>query len=840
MKNNLRFSKSARLVLENAKGLASRLSNDYIDARHIVVAMYSSHSGLAYRVMLKNGIKSDDIHKIAESLLKESVAVGHFKPKGEYTARTEKLFESAMEDAKRLGVDEIGTEHILISIIRDKNLFMMDLLKENKINPYALCHELLLATGLSAEECKKYVRENIAPQKNVKAKPKAKQTMLDQYARDMTKEAENGLLDPVVGRFDEIVRVMQILGRRTKNNACLVGEPGVGKTAIVEGIAQLIVRGQVPEELRDKKIMSLDLAAMLAGTRYRGDFEERLIRTIEELKENPDIILFIDELHTLIGAGGSEGTHDAANIFKPALSRGEIHMIGATTLEEYRKYIEKDAALERRFQPVTVDEPTTKETLEILQGLRKRFEDYHMVSISDEALNAAVTYSVRYINDRFLPDKAIDLVDEACARIKMGNVPKDFSYKIEPDLSEEIKQEIDDSLSAGDMARVIRLRRKLQNETQENKTELSSDIPVVTEDDVAAVVSVWTKIPVARLSVTEQSRLLELDKKLHERVVGQDEAVTAVANAVRRSRAGLRSPERPIGAFLFLGPTGVGKTELSKALAASLFGDEKSLIRVDMSEYMEKHAVSKLIGSPPGYVGYDEGGQLSEMVRRNPYSVILFDEVEKAHPDIYNVLLQVLDDGIITDSQGRRVDFKNTIIIMTSNLGADKIIDPKSIGFVTDDSADKSHEEMKSRIMDAVKEQFKPEFINRLDDIIVFRSLNEDEVLEISDLMLKELKSRVAETAELKLSYGMKLKRFIFEKGYDKKFGARPLRRAMQQYIEDPLAEKLLSGEISRGNTVSMTVSGGAEKEIIFNVKTKAPKDEKVSSKKSAKRKKNV
>ncbi|SEQ45917.1 ATP-dependent Clp protease ATP-binding subunit ClpC [Lachnospiraceae bacterium NE2001] len=816
MKDELKYSESARLVLENAKSLANRLSNDYIDARHIVVAIYSTHSGLAYRVMLKNGIKSDDVHKLAESLLKESVTVGHFKPTGEMTARTISILEKAGEDAKRLGVDEIGTEHIFMSIIRDKNTHVMDMLKGNQVNPYAVCHELLLSSGLSNEECKKYVRDYIAPPKNTKTTSTRgqKQTMLEQYARDMTKEAADGKLDPVVGRYEEIVRVMQILGRRTKNNACLVGEPGVGKTAIVEGIAQLIVKGQVPMELANKSIMSLDLAAMLAGTRYRGDFEERLKKTIDELKADPDIILFIDELHTLIGAGGSEGTHDAANIFKPALSRGEIHMIGATTLEEYRKYIEKDAALERRFQPVTVDEPNASETRDILVGLRPRFEDYHGVEISDEAIDAAVTYSIRYINDRFLPDKAIDLIDEACARIKLGNVPKDFSFKIEINTDSQLKQEIDEALGRGDMARVIRLRRKQQAPVVEEKEK-----PVVTENDVAQVVSIWTKIPVARLTVTEQSRLLELGDKLHKRVVGQDEAVTAVANAVRRSRAGLRSPDRPIGAFLFLGPTGVGKTELSKALAEALFGDDKSLIRVDMSEYMEKHTVSKFIGSPPGYVGYEEGGQLSEMVRRNPYSVVLFDEVEKAHPDVYNVLLQVLDDGIITDSQGRRVDFKNTIIIMTSNLGADKIIDPKSIGFVTDDSEEKSHEEMKGRIMDAVKEQFKPEFINRLDDIIVFRELNEDEILSIAGLMLKELKDRVAENSDIRLTYGAKLKRYIFEKGYDKKFGARPLRRAVQTYIEDPLAEKLLSGEVQRGDTVSISVSKGAEPAVTFNIK---------------------
>lgn len=817
MRDKLPFSETAELVLEGAKDLAERLNNDYVDVRHIIISLYTTHKGLAYRVMLKNGIRGEEIHYIVDGLASESNAIGHQTTTGQFTDRTKSILEGASEDAKRLGAKEIGTEHIVMSIVRDRNPDLNALFKSKKLNPYSVCQEMLLASGLSVEDSKAYIKEYIHESGSMKKSSK-KKSVLEKYSRDMTQEAKLGKLDPVIGRYDEIVRVMQILGRRSKNNACLVGEPGVGKTAIVEGIAQLIARGDVPENLEDKRIMSLDLAGMLAGTRYRGDFEERLKNAIDEVKSDPSIILFIDELHSLVGAGGAEGTHDAANIFKPALSRGEIHVLGATTLEEYRKYIEKDAALERRFQPVNVDEPTPAEAIDILMGLRPRYEEFHGVKISDETLRYAVALSVRYINDRFLPDKAIDILDEACARVRLGKVPKDFIYSGKETQLDELTEEMENALRAGDINSASKLKKKRDRylQKQEEKKFEEEVYVELNEDDVAQVVSTWTKIPVTKLSETEQTRLLGLEDKLHERIVGQEEAVSAVASAIRRSRAGLRSPDRPIGAFLFLGPTGVGKTELSKALAEVLFGDEKSLIRVDMSEYMEKHNVSRMIGSPPGYVGYDEGGQVSEQIRRNPYSVVLFDEVEKAHPDVFNVLLQVLDDGCITDAQGRKVDFKNTIIIMTSNLGANKIIDPKSIGFVTDNDENRAHEDMKNMIMDEVKTLFKPEFINRLDDIIVFKALGESEVLSIAGLMLKELKDRVKENTDIKITYGAKLKKFIFEKGYDKKFGARPLRRAVQQYIEDEMAEKLLSGEIKKGSTVSITVENDTVK---FNVK---------------------
>ena len=808
----INMSVTAELVLEGAKELAERFDNDYIDVRHIFISLYTTHKGLAYSVLLKNGIRADDLQSLGTVLRLEARQISHTKVRGHYTERAKAVLDTAASEAEKLKMPEIGTEHILISILKDADEDICSLLRNKNIKTEALIIEMLVATGMNKKEINKYLKSVLGPDDG-KGKGKS---MLQTYCRDLTEEAKRMKLDPVIGRQSEIVRVMQILGRRSKNNACLVGEPGVGKTAIVEGLAQLIEKKNVPSSLADKRIMSLDLAAMLAGTRYRGDFEERLKNTINELKANPDVILFIDELHTLIGAGGAEGTHDAANVFKPALSRGELHVIGATTLEEYRKYIEKDEALERRFQPVTVEEPTSEETLEILRGLRSVYEQYHNVSITDEAIEAAVELSVRYINDRFLPDKAIDLMDEAASRVKLGSIPKDFAYEYSSESIWFMKRLMDESLSERDIKQASLMRRNLNRYEKQKTSEVSDEIKEITPDDIAAVVSTWTKIPVNRLSESEQSKLLSLDKKLHERVVGQDEAVSVVTKAIRRSRSGLRNPDRPIGTFLFLGPTGVGKTELSKALAEALFGDEKNLIRVDMSEYMEKHSVSKMVGSPPGYVGYDEGGQLSEKVRRNPYSVILFDEVEKAHPDVFNILLQVFDDGIITDAQGRRVDFKNTIIIMTSNLGADKIIDPKQIGFVTDDSKERSYNEMKERVMEEVKKLFKPEFLNRLDDTIVFKALTEEQIMEIAELMIAELKDRLMKNLGVKLSYGSRLKKFIYERGYDKDYGARPLRRAVVQYVEDPLSELLLSQDVKKGDTVSVSIEKG---EVVFKVK---------------------
>jgi ATP-dependent Clp protease ATP-binding subunit ClpC len=645
---------------------------------------------------------------------------------------------------------------------------------------------------------------------------------LEQYSRDLTEAAREDRLDPVVGRNAEVERVMQILCRRMKNNPCLVGEPGVGKTAVVEGLAQMIASGTVPEILADKRILSLDLSGMVAGSKYRGEFEERIKRVIAEVRAAGNVILFVDELHTLIGAGGAEGAMDASNILKPALSRGEVQMIGATTRTEYRKYIEKDAALERRFQPVYVEEPTREETIAILQGLRSKYEEHHGVTISDDALEAATDYAIRYINDRFLPDKAIDLIDEAASRKKLGIFAGNKTAKKAEETRHNLEEALEAALAEGNIEAAQALKKDLDKtdkkieKTKHNMREKEQEQMLVTEEDVADVVSVWTKIPVSKITQTESQRLLKLEEILHKRVVGQNEAVETVAKAIRRGRVGLKDPKRPIGSFLFLGPTGVGKTELSKALAEAMFGNENAIIRVDMSEYMEKHSVSKMIGSPPGYVGFEEGGQLSEQVRKNPYSVILFDEIEKAHPDVFNVLLQVLDDGRITDSQGRTVDFKNTIIIMTSNAGAQRIVDPKKLGFSNVENAESEHKDMKNNVMEEVKRMFKPEFLNRIDDIIVFRALSKEDVKGIAALMLKELKNRLAKQMDITLTYGDTVKNFIFEKGYDKKYGARPLKRAIQNNIEDSLAEEILSGKIQASDKVSMTVVDG---KVVFTKK---------------------
>ena len=645
---------------------------------------------------------------------------------------------------------------------------------------------------------------------------------MEQYSRDLTEAAREDRLDPVVGRNAEVERVMQILCRRMKNNPCLVGEPGVGKTAVVEGLAQMIASGTVPEILADKRILSLDLSGMVAGSKYRGEFEERIKRVIAEVRAAGNVILFVDELHTLIGAGGAEGAMDASNILKPALSRGEVQMIGATTRTEYRKYIEKDAALERRFQPVYVEEPTREETIAILQGLRSKYEEHHGVTISDDALEAATDYAIRYINDRFLPDKAIDLIDEAASRKKLGIFAGNKTAKKAEETRHNLEEALEAALAEGDIEAAQALKKDLDKtdkkieKTKHNMREKEQEQMLVTEEDVADVVSVWTKIPVSKITQTESQRLLKLEEILHKRVVGQNEAVETVAKAIRRGRVGLKDPKRPIGSFLFLGPTGVGKTELSKALAEAMFGNENAIIRVDMSEYMEKHSVSKMIGSPPGYVGFEEGGQLSEQVRKNPYSVILFDEIEKAHSDVFNVLLQVLDDGRITDSQGRTVDFKNTIIIMTSNAGAQRIVDPKKLGFSNVENAESEHKDMKNNVMEEIKRMFKPEFLNRIDDIIVFRALSKEDVKGIAALMLKELKNRLAKQMDITLTYGDTVKNFIFEKGYDKKYGARPLKRAIQNNIEDSLAEEILSGKIQASDKVSMTVVDG---KVVFTKK---------------------
>ena len=736
-----------------------------------------------------------------------------------YSPRTEKVLESAVAEAQNSGCEKAGTEHLLLAMLRETDCVGTRLLYTMGVNIQKLYAAVLGAMGYDNES----IQEEFQAAKAMQNPGGSPTPALDQYSRDLTQMAAEGKLDPVVGREKEISRLIQILSRRTKNNPCLVGEPGVGKTAIAEGLAQRILAGSVPETIKDKRLVVLDLSGMVAGSKYRGEFEERIRKVVDEVRENQGILLFIDELHTIIGAGGAEGALDASNILKPSLSRGELQIIGATTLEEYRKYIEKDAALERRFQPVTVKEPSEEEAYEILKGLRPYYERHHKVEISDEALEAAVKMSVRYINDRFLPDKAIDLIDEAASKVQLSGYQA--SSEIE-DLSREIQeilQEKERAIKTGYLSLAKECQEK-QKEAEarleqlqvkeEKKNQRKSG--KVDEKAVASIVSDWTKIPVQRLTEGETRRLAQLEKELHKRVIGQEEAVRAVSQAVKRGRVGLKDPNRPIGSFLFLGPTGVGKTELSKALAQAVFGSEQAMIRVDMSEYMEKHSVSKLIGSPPGYVGYDEGGQLSEKVRRNPYSVILFDEIEKAHPDVFNILLQVLDDGHITDAHGRKVDFKQTIIIMTSNAGAQAIVEPKQLGFISQKDEKKDYEKMKSGVMEEVRRLFKPEFLNRIDEIMVFHTLNKEEIRKIVLLLLKSLEKRCEEQMDIHLNVTNSAVDYIAEAGFDAKYGARPLRRAIQSKIEDRLANELLEGKIKRGDIVQVQYRN---KEIRFIVK---------------------
>lgn len=808
-------SEKLQEILKEAKRISKKLGQNYIGSEHLLMALTFVSDTASFVVLQENGVTIQSIINILSQI---PLAGGTFgAEKSKYTKSAESILELAGNEAKRLESTEVGSEHLLIAILKHLDCTAVKIILSLKANIQKIYVDIMSACGVDGSTAKK----EFVSLKKGKNKSKASATpTLDQFSRDMTMDARMGNLDPVIGREKEIERVLQILSRRMKNNPCMVGEPGVGKTAVAEGIAYLIAAGDVPDTVRDKRLLSLDLSSMVAGSKYRGEFEERIKKVIAEVKNAGNVILFVDELHTIIGAGGAEGAIDASNILKPSLSRGEIQMIGATTRAEYRKYIEKDAALERRFQPVYVEEPTNEETVEILKGLRSAYEEHHHVEISDQALEAAVSLSVRYISDRFLPDKAIDLMDEACSRKRLG-----FGKKAKKTLPLELEiqafsDDIENLLEAGDIdeaAELLKKQRKLETKLDKMKQNKNAKSVVVDAEDIADVVSVWTKIPVNKLTEQESKRLERLEEELHKRVVGQNEAVDAVARAIKRSRVGLKDPKRPVGSFLFLGPTGVGKTELSKALAEAVFGSEDALIRVDMSEYMEKHSVSKLIGSPPGYVGFEEGGQLSEKVRSNPYSVILFDEIEKAHSDVFNILLQVLDDGHITDSQGRKVDFKNTIIIMTSNTGAQRIIDPKKLGFVTASNADTEHEDMKKNVMDEVKQNFKPEFLNRIDDIIVFRALTEDDVRNISNLLLKELKQRVASQMEIQLKFGDAVKKLIFEKGYDKKYGARPLKRAIQTNIEDELAEAVLKGEIKRGDTVQVTVRNDKVKFVVKN-----------------------
>ena len=808
-------SEKLQEILKEAKRISKKLGQNYIGSEHLLMALTFVSDTAPFVVLRENGVTIQSIINILSQI---PLAGGTFgAEKSKYTKSAESILELAGNEAKRLESTEVGSEHLLIAILKHLDCTAVKIILSLKANIQKIYVDIMSACGVDGSTAKK----EFVSLKKGKNKSKASATpTLDQFSRDMTMDARMGNLDPVIGREKEIERVLQILSRRMKNNPCMVGEPGVGKTAVAEGIAYLIAAGDVPDTVRNKRLLSLDLSSMVAGSKYRGEFEERIKKVITEVKNAGNVILFVDELHTIIGAGGAEGAIDASNILKPSLSRGEIQMIGATTRAEYRKYIEKDAALERRFQPVYVEEPTNEETVEILKGLRPAYEEHHHVEISDQALEAAVSLSVRYISDRFLPDKAIDLMDEACSRKRLG-----FGKKAKKTLPLELEiqalsDDLENLLEAGDIdeaAELLNKQRKLEAKLDKIKQNKNAKSVVVDAEDIADVVSVWTKIPVNKLTEQESKRLERLEEELHKRVVGQNEAVDAVAKAIKRSRVGLKDPKRPVGSFLFLGPTGVGKTELSKALAEAVFGSEDALIRVDMSEYMEKHSVSKLIGSPPGYVGFEEGGQLSEKVRSNPYSVILFDEIEKAHSDVFNILLQVLDDGHITDSQGRKVDFKNTIIIMTSNTGAQRIIDPKKLGFVTASNADTEHEDMKKNVMDEVKQNFKPEFLNRIDDIIVFRALTEDDVRNVSNLLLKELKQRVASQMEILLKFGDAVKKLIFEKGYDKKYGARPLKRAIQTNIEDELAEAVLKGEIKRGDTVQVTVRNDKVKFVVKN-----------------------
>ena len=778
---------------------------NYVGTEHILAGLLREGSGVAAEVLAANNIELDKLLELINELVAPGDEVAVMDRDGE-TPRTQAVLERASEIAERFECDEIGTEHLLLSIIKEGDCAACRLLNTMGANPQKLFVDILGAMG---EDPAQY-RDEIQRGKNDNSASLT--PTLDQYSRDLTALARAGMLDPVIGRKSETERVLQILCRRGKNNPCLIGEPGVGKTAIVEGIAQNLVNGTVPEIVAGKRLVSLDMSGLVAKSKYRGEFEERIKKVISEVAAAGNVMLFIDELHTIIGAGGAEGSLDASNILKPALARGEVQVIGATTIEEYRKYIEKDAALERRFQPVQVGEPTEEESIEILKGLRPLYEKHHNVEITDEGVEAAVRLSARYVNDRFLPDKAIDLMDEAAAKSRLG-VMRDPQEAI--DKKQEIHQaelDLENALRDGDLERARALKaikEDLELDWEKlNKKNHRADKrkkPVIGENEIAEVVAGWTKIPVSKLTENEAARLQKLEETLHKRVIGQEEAVSAVAKAVRRGRVGLKDPKRPIGSFLFLGPTGVGKTEVSKALAEAVFGNEEAMIRVDMSEYMEKHSVSKMIGSPPGYVGHEDGGQLSEKVRRNPFSVVLFDEIEKAHPDVFNILLQVLDDGHITDSQGRKVDFKNTIIIMTSNAGAQSIIEPKKLGFGVHEDEKQDHERMKSNVMEEVKRLFKPEFLNRIDETIVFRALNKDDMKQIVTLMTNELQKRCKDQLQINLVVRDAAKSYIVEKAYDRKYGARPLRRKIQNEIEDRLAEEIIAGKVKAGDRVVVT-----------------------------------
>ena len=803
-----KFTARAEKALEYAQDLAMELGHNYIGTEHILYGLISEGTGIASKVLENQGLSAE---KIKESI-EEIVGVGdEIEDSNQitFTPRSKRVIENAFLEARRTGTEYIGTEHILIGIMKEGDSVATRILLEEGINPQILYNELLKV--LNEEGSNSEDERTSSNKSSYNSTP-----TLNQYGVDLTKQAREGKLDPVIGRKEEIQRVIQILSRRTKNNPCLIGEPGVGKTAVAEGLAEKIVAGDVPEILKNKRVVSLDMASMVAGAKYRGDFEERIKKALKEVQKAGDIIIFIDEIHTIVGAGSAEGAVDAANILKPLLARGEIQLIGATTLKEYRKYIEKDAALERRFSPVNVNEPTEEEAILILKGLRDKYEAHHNVKITDEAIKAAVELSSRYINDRFLPDKAIDLIDEAASKVRMKSYTEPESFKGIKDEIEKLDKEKEEAIRVQNFEKAAKLRDKenskkkeLEDAKKEWENKNSKKISTLKEEDIANVIASWTGIPVTKVSQTENDKLKNLEENLHKRVIGQDEAVSAVAKAIKRSRMGLKDPNKPIGSFLFLGPTGVGKTELSKALAENLFGSEDALIRIDMSEYMESHSVSKLIGSPPGYVGYDEAGQLTEKIRRKPYSVILFDEVEKAHPDVMNMLLQVLDDGRLTDSQGRTVNFKNTVIIMTSNIGAKLITEKKSLGFIQEkENSEKEYEDIKKDVMGELKREFKPEFLNRIDEIIVFHKLEDKEIKEILNVLLANV-TKLLKNQGIELTVDEKAKELVISKGTDKTFGARPLKRAIQTMIEDKIAEAMLDGKVK--NKINVT----AEKDEI-------------------------
>ena len=808
------FTDKAQNALAQASRCARSLKQGYIGTEHILVGLLKEDTGVAAKVLADNGVETGQVMDMIRDLIafENGVAV---KDREGYSPRAARILEEAHHQAARFGQKQTGTEHLLLALIKEGENVAVRLLNTLGANVQKIYVDTLIAIGQDGN----LYKEDLGK----KGDRKAKQSTLEQYSRDLTALAREGKLDPVVGRNEEIRRVIQILSRRTKNNPCLVGEPGVGKTAVVEGLAARIVAGDVPFTVQNKRVLTLDLSGMVAGSKYRGEFEERIKKVLKEVTEDGNIILFLDELHTIIGAGGAEGAIDASNIMKPSLARGEIQLIGATTIAEYRKYIEKDAALERRFQPVTVEEPTEEEAVRILEGIKGKYEAHHHVTITPEAVEAAVRLSSRYINDRNLPDKAIDLIDEAAASARLHAMDAPDKAKEISDKIRELDWEMEKAIRVEAFAQMAEIKKKQdalvkkqerllkKREKREEENTLS-----IGENEIAEVVAQWTKIPVQKLAEKESERLLKLEKTLHKRVIGQEEAVTAVAKAIRRGRVGLKDPNRPIGSFLFLGPTGVGKTELSKALAEAMFGSEDAMIRVDMSEYMEGNSVSKMIGSPPGYVGFEEGGQLSEKVRRNPYSVVLFDEIEKAHPDVFNVLLQVLDDGHITDSKGRKVSFKNTVLIMTSNAGAQRIVDPKNLGFATEKSETKDYEKMKSNVMEEVKRSFKPEFINRIDDIIVFHQLNNENMKEIVNLLASNLYKRCEDQLGIHLTITAALKEHLVKKYADNKMGARPLKRAIQSVVEDALAEEILLKKVVPGDKVSAGFKNG---KVVFTVK---------------------